>query len=99
MSPQTTACSTTTGYPASSSATRAASAIPSSQLLEVVERLVDGADHRPGHAAGVVQLAQQEQVLEVRRGFQLAAHLRRQLALAVQVGVHVVLDEKLRPLG
>ena len=52
------------------------------QFLQVVQGLVHGADDGARHAAGVVQLAQQQQVLEVRRRLQLAAQLGAERAAA-----------------
>src|SRR5262249_25854584 len=93
MSPQPTACSTTTGKPASKS-----SAIGSLQLLEIVERFVNRAYRDAGHASLVVELAKQHQVVEVRRGFQRLFEAVAQLAGAVVVRVHVMRDEEARSI-
>src|SRR4051812_34135643 len=97
MSPQATACSTTTGKPASSSSAMPpprprASPVLALQPPQEVERLVYRADVGPGHPAGRVALLQQHQLPEVRRRLQLAPQPAAELAGAVLVGVHVVGD-------
>src|SRR5439155_20457689 len=69
------------------------------EFLQVVQRLVDGADGRAGDAALVVELSQQHEVLKVGRGLDLAPQLWRQLAGPQLVGVHVMLDEETRSVG
>src|SRR5438876_616889 len=72
MSPQTTACATTTGNPAMSFSI---STIAPLQLLEVVERLIHRADDGAGNAAFIVEPAEQHQVVEIRRGLQLPVQI------------------------
>src|SRR4051794_5322088 len=43
------------------------------QLPQILDRLVHRADLSAGHAAAVVEVAQQHQVLEVGRGFEASA--------------------------
>src|SRR5579862_7679242 len=95
MSPQTTACRTITGNFAN---TAAVSAIASLQFLQIIERLIDGADDCPRHSAFIIKSPEQHQVIEIRRRFQRSLQLGAQLAGSVIVSVHVVSNKKMRPL-
>src|SRR5436305_1167808 len=63
------------------------------EFLEIIERLVHGADRRAGHAALRIQVAEKHQVFELLRLLQLLPGAVAECARAVLQCEHVVLDQ------
>src|SRR4051794_16802624 len=63
------------------------------QAAEVIEGPVDRADGDAGHAAGVVEVAEEQQVFVVVRVLQRLADAGAGRAVAAGEQVHVVLDQ------
>src|SRR4051794_36109118 len=69
------------------------------QAAEVIERLVDRADGSPGDAPGLVEVAEELEVVEMVGRLERPPHAGIERTVAMPEQVHVMLDQPGRPLG
>ena len=69
------------------------------QALDVGEHFIKGLHDHARDPAGVVELTEELEILEILRGFQLAREPRAEASIAGRQEVHVVADQPESPLG